>query len=192
MNKKAQEILDFWFGDATGFRPQWFKKDPAFDDAIRAKFREDLERAIEGEYDDWAQSAEGRIALIVLLDQFSRNLFRGSPKSWSQDPKALELTREGIEKGHDQELSQLQRFFFYLPLEHSEDLAVQNESVAQYTALVDDYPAPESPARGGLDYAERHHVIIERFGRFPHRNEILGRESTPEEIEFLKQPGSSF
>jgi len=192
MDAKAQEIWDFWFGDATAFRTEWFQKDPAFDDTLRDRFGEDLERAIRGDYDHWADSPEGRIALIILLDQFSRNLFRGSPKSWSQDPKALELAQKGIELGHDRALGLLQRFFFYLPLEHSEDLAVQDEAVAQYRALVDDYPAPDGPARSGLDYALRHHVIIERFGRFPHRNEVLGRESTPEEVAFLKEPNSSF
>lgn len=192
MDAKAQEIWDFWFGDATEFRPEWFKKDPAFDQRIRERFGADLERAIRGEYDHWADTPEGRLALIILLDQFSRNLFRGSPKSWSQDPKALELAQEGIKLGHDRALGMLQRFFFYLPLEHAEDLAVQDEAVAQYRALLRDYPDPDGPAHSGLDYALRHHVIIERFGRFPHRNAVLGRDSSPEELAFLKEPNSSF
>jgi len=102
------------------------------------------------------------------------------------------LTLKGIEKGHDRALNQVQRFFFYMPLEHSEDFEIQKLSIAKFEELVEDYPAPDSIARNGLDYAQRHYDIIERFGRYPHRNDVLGRESTPEEVEFLKQPNSSF
>lgn len=192
MDAKAQEILDFWFGDTTGFRQEWFRKDPTYDAKIRAQFGEDLERAIQGEYDDWAETPQGRLALIILLDQFSRNLFRGSPKSWSQDPKSLDLTLKGIDAGHDKKLTLNQRFFFYLPLQHAEDPDMQDLSIAQYKGLSEEYPDPDSIAHNGLDYAHRHQVIIERFGRYPHRNEIMGRESTPEEVEFLKGPNSSF
>jgi uncharacterized protein (DUF924 family) len=192
ISEKAQEILEFWFGDGAAYRPEWFEKDPEFDERIRQRFGEDLERAIRGEYDAWAAVARGRLALVILLDQFSRNLFRGSPKSWAQDPKALDLVLEGIKLGHDTALSFTERMFFYLPLEHSEELAMQELSVLTYRALVDSRPADDGAAKTVMDYAERHHEIIERFGRFPHRNEVLGRESTPEELEFLTQPNSSF
>lgn len=192
-DQKAQEVLDFWFGDATGYREEWFKKDPAFDERIRERFGDDLERAIRGEYDRWAETANGRLALIILLDQFSRNLFRDSPKAWAQDKKALDLALEAIGNGQDLQVDTLRRMFFYLPLQHSEDLGIQELSLQKHAEMLKESgDDPNSREAMTLDYAERHHVIIERFGRFPHRNKILGRESTPEEIEFLKQPNSSF
>ena len=192
MHKKAREIMEFWFGDTTGFRSEWFQKNSAFDEKIREKFGEDLERAIAGEYDDWAETAQGRMALIILLDQFSRNLFRGSPKSFAQDKKALNLTLEGLKLGHDREISPVQRTFFYLPLEHSEDLEMQDLAMEKFTELLEEQGEEDEVAKTSLEYARRHHLIIERFGRFPHRNEVLGRKSTPEELHFLTQPNSSF
>lgn len=193
MEQKAQDILDFWFGDGTEYREEWFKKDPAFDERIRERFGEDLERAIRGEYDGWAKTANGRLALIILLDQFSRNLFRDSPKAWAQDKKALDLALEAIGNGQDLQVDTLRRMFFYLPLQHSEDLGIQELSLQKHAEMLKEGGGdPNSREAMTLGYAERHHVIIERFGRFPHRNKILGRESTPEEIEFLKQPNSSF
>ncbi len=195
---KRQEILDFWFGDGhqpgteVEFRREWFVKDPAFDERIRQRFGDDLERAIRGEYDGWADTAAGRLALIILLDQFSRNLFRGSPRSWCQDPLALELCLEGIARGHDRELAVIERGFFYLPLEHAEDLHLQELSVEKFTELADMAPDIAGGDGGLLDYAERHHEIIARFGRFPHRNDVLARPSTDEERAFLEQPNSSF
>lgn len=192
MHEKAKEIMEFWFGDTTEFRQEWFQKNPEFDEKIRQKFGEDLEAAIRGEYDDWAKTPEGRMALIILLDQFSRNLFRGSPRSFGQDDKALELTLEGIELGHDLKVPPIQRTFFYLPLEHSEELEMQNLALKKYGELLEAQGEEDYVAKQSLEYARRHHVIIERFGRFPHRNEVLGRESTPEELHFLTQPNSSF
>ncbi len=191
-----REVLEFWFGPdhepggaEPEFRREWFMKDDAFDQQIGERFADEVERGARGEYDEWAETPAGRLALIILLDQFSRNLFRGSPRSWTQDLLAQKLCLEGIEQGHDVELGIVERAFFYLPLEHAEDLHLQELSVEKYRELLESDP---DLADGFYDYAVRHHEIIERFGRFPHRNEVISRPSTPEEEEFLKQPGSSF
>lgn len=182
------DVLDFWFGapDSAEFgqrRKCWFVKDPEFDAEIQAKFGEDFEVAAKGGHDLIAQSATGALALIIMLDQFPRNLFRGSARSFATDSKALTLARLALAAGHDRELNGVQRCFVYLPFEHSEDLADQNESVRLFEALGD----PEF-----LDFAIQHRDIIAHFGRFPHRNAILGRDSTAAEKAFLEQPGSSF
>jgi uncharacterized protein (DUF924 family) len=197
--EKQQEILDFWFGSdyvpeegEPEFRKEWFIKDEAFDRRIEEQFAEDLERAIRGEYDDWAETPRGRLALIILLDQFSRNLFRGSPRSWSQDLLALKLSLEGIDKGHDLELGVVERGFFYLPIEHSEDIHLQNLSVEKFGELLEIAPEIAGGENGLYDYAVRHRDVIEQFGRYPHRNEVLGRPNTPEEEEFLAKPGAGF
>ena len=184
----TQRILEFWFGppDAPGYgehRAAWFTVDDAFDAAVTEQFREDFERALQGDLDDMAKSPEGCLALIILLDQFSRNMFRGTAQSFAADEKARALARWAVEQGLDQLLPRFQRVFVYLPFEHSEAMADQNLSVVLCEALGDE---------NSLDYAVQHRDIIARFGRFPHRNEILGRESTPEEEAFLKEPGSSF
>jgi uncharacterized protein (DUF924 family) len=192
--EKAREILRFWFGDddESEFRREWFIKDPEFDALIAQKFGDAIEPAVRGDYDQWAETPRGRLALIVLLDQFPRNLFRGSPRSWTQDLLAQKHTLEGMELGDDEQLSVIERTFFYLPLEHAEDLHLQELSVQKYRQLADLAPDIVGGEGGALDYAVRHHEIIERFGRFPHRNEIIGRPSTPKEVEFLEQPNSSF
>lgn len=181
------EVLQFWFGETLERREAWFKKDPAFDAEIRSRFLSQYEQAALGELGDWMNAAESSLALVIVLDQFPRNMFRGTPRSFATDAKALQVAQCAIAQGFDQHLPPMQRFFFYLPLEHSENLDDQNESVRLYEPFRD---IPE--LADTYDYAIRHRDVIARFGRFPHRNLILNRPSTPEELEFLKQPGSSF
>jgi uncharacterized protein (DUF924 family) len=185
------EILTFWFEDPTGVmaknRKAWFAKDPAFDQAIRDRFLPTYEQAAVGQLDDWQETAPGILALILVLDQFPRNLFRGEPRSFATDGKALDLAQTAIARGLDQQLPLIQRWFVYMPLMHSEDLAVQHQAVDVFRQFADD---PET--QSSYPYAIKHRDVIEQFGRFPHRNAILGRENTPAETAFLKQPGSSF
>lgn len=184
----AREVLDFWFADATAPRAEWFRKDPAFDARIRERFGPRVDEALAGRHDDWAGTPEGALALIVVLDQFTRNLFRDDPRAFAGDARALATARRLVAAGDDQRLPPLQRAFAYMPFEHAEDLAAQDEAVRLFTAL-----AARSPMHAEmLDYAHRHRDVIVRFGRFPHRNETLGRVSTPEELAFLQQPGSRF
>lgn len=182
-----QAVLRFWFEDATP--EQWFQKDDAFDAAIAARFAETNRLACAGALDVWAEDPRGRLALIVAIDQFSRNLHRGSPRAFAADGKALGLTREGIARGHDAPLAPVEKPFFYMPLMHSEHLGDQELCVDYFRALA---KVGGERAAKGLEAAIRHHEIIERFGRFPHRNEVLGRKTTPEEAAFLKEPNSSF
>ncbi|VVE52601.1 membrane protein [Pandoraea capi] len=188
-----QAVLDFWFGtpDAEVYgmaRPEWFRKSDAFDEAIRARFGALHARAVAGELSDWADTPLGACALIVMLDQFSRNLFRHRAEAFAGDAQALAVARRLVEAGDDRRLPTAQhRVFVYLPFEHDESLESQHLSLALYEQL-----AQASGLVDNLDYARKHAVIIERFGRYPHRNAALGRASTPEEIAFLKQPGSSF
>ena len=189
---QVDEILGFWFGspqdeDYGKSRKIWFIKDPTFDQEIQTRFRADYEQAAAGELDHWQETPQGCLALIILLDQFPRNMFRSTPQAFATDPKALAVAQNAIAKGFDQELPFVQRQFFYLPLEHSENLEHQHQAVELFRPLSQD---PETASF--FDYAVRHREIIERFGRFPHRNPILRRNTTPEEAEFLKQPGSSF
>jgi uncharacterized protein (DUF924 family) len=194
------DIITFWFGsnadDAATAQAQaklWWSKDPAVDAEIRARFAAPLQAAAFGRHDHWAATPQGRLALIILFDQFPRNMHRGSARAFSYDGLARRLALEGMAAGADRQLRPIERVFCYLPLEHSEDLSHQDRCVALYQALAADV-APElrSTFTGYVDFAERHRAIIRRFGRFPHRNAALGRVSTAEEIEFLKQPGSSF
>jgi uncharacterized protein (DUF924 family) len=188
MRTRVDEVLEFWFGreDEPGygeFREAWFRKDPEFDRQVRDRFEALHEEAAVGDLDDWKQEARSCLALVILLDQFPRNMFRGDPRSYATDRKAQETAEHAVERAFDRELPDFQRMFLYMPLMHSEDLEHQRRSVELFRAL------------GGSDaagYAVRHMEIIERFGRFPHRNEVLGRQTTPEEAEFLTQPGSSF
>lgn len=175
-------VLRFWFEEATP--EQWWKKDPGFDAEIRRRFAGLHARAAAGDLDGWAESAEGALALILVLDQFSRNIYRDDPRAWAQDAAALAVARRAVEQGFDTAFGDRdRRVFFYMPFEHSEDIADQYESVRLISALGDaEY----------TEFAEAHREIVERFGRFPHRNAVLGRKSTAEEVEFLKQPGSSF
>ena len=160
---------------------------PEVDREISERFGEVLEKARRGELDHWAQTPRGRLALIVVLDQFSRNVYRGSPLSYAQDPKALELALEGIDAGMDRELSSMERIFFWMPLGHSEDLALQERVVRhQREEAANAPPHLRAMAEFGISQAKGARDVIARFGRHPHRNEILNRESTPEEIEYLR------
>jgi len=191
MGDRAEEVLAFWFAededDPAGPRAVWFEKDPEFDGEIRRRFMDEYERAAAGELDHWLEQPRSSLALMLLLDQFPRNLFRGDSRAFATDGKALAAARLAVERGFDRELPKLWRWFIYLPFEHSEELADQRRSVELFRASGED---PESAY--ATDYAVKHLEIIERFGRFPHRNKTLGRKSTPEEEEFLTHPGSSF
>ncbi|MVT29939.1 DUF924 family protein [Acidovorax citrulli] len=177
----AQDVLHFWFDATTP--EQWFRKDDAFDEAIRERFATLHRRASLGELWEWRTDAEGRLAEVIVLDQFSRNLLRGRAASFAQDGMALALAQEAIAQGLDAELPPPRRAFLYMPFMHSESARIQAESVRLFTAL---------GQPNNLDYALQHQAIVDRFGRFPHRNAVLGRETTPEEALFLQQPGSSF
>jgi len=193
-------VLGFWFGECgpdgaidPTRRKMWFKSGAQHDDEIRNRFGGLHERASRGALDKWTATVRGRLALIVICDQFSRHIYRGTAQAFAQDPAAQKLTLAGIDDGIDRELAPVQRSFFYLPLEHAEDPALQALSVDCYerlaAAVADRW---RKDYASFLDYARRHRDVIERFGHFPHRNAALGRPSTPEEIEFLKQAGSSF
>lgn len=192
---EAQAVLDFWFlpAGAPGHdrpRAEWFRKDAAFDEAIRARFGELVEAALGGSLADWGDSAAAGLARILLLDQFTRNLFRGEARAFAGDAAALALAEAMVGSGRDKNLPPLRRWFVFMPFEHSESLLDQERSVALFAGLRREGQAPAFES--AYDYALRHREIVERFGRFPHRNAALGRTSTAGEIEFLKQPGSSF
>jgi len=171
----------------------WWKKNPDVDRAILHNYEQTHAALIAGELDFWREQIQSRLALIILADQFSRNMYRGDKRAFAQDPLALSLAVEGTESGLDEQLRWIERVFFYMPFEHSESLAMQEKSVQMYRALARSVPEQEKDAIDGyIDFAVRHLEIISRFGRFPHRNAILGRDSSEEEIEFLLQPGSSF
>lgn len=179
---KPEDVLAFWF--AAGMEARWFKADEAFDQEVRQALLPLHEQAAAGRLDHWQESAPGALALVILLDQVPRNLFRGEARAFATDARALAATKRALEKGFDAELRQVERVFLYLPLEHCEDLADQELCVRLVGAL------DENPE--WRDYARRHRDVIARFGRFPHRNAVLGRETTPEEAAFLQEPGSSF
>ncbi|KRF01916.1 hypothetical protein ASG87_10445 [Frateuria sp. Soil773] len=187
----AQDVLDFWFADDSAVR--WFVRDAEFDAQIRERFGATLEAAARGELDRWAATPRGWLALLIVLDQFSRNIHRNDARAWAQDPKAQALALAGIERGDDERLAPLERIFAYLPLEHAEDLSLQQRSVALFRALASHVPARERGQYDNfLDYAQRHCEVITRYGRFPHRNAALGRADTADEREYLAQPGSGF
>ena len=184
-------ILDFWFDRAPGRELQprkcWWEKSPAFDDEIRQRFGAAVEEALAGGFDEWTRDAQGTLALLILLDQFPRNLYRVQPRAFAGDARARAIVHAAIARGFDIAVPPVMRQFFYMPLQHSETIEEQDLSVLLFTALEKELPGNEL-----LHYAEAHRAIITQFDRFPHRNAALGRESTPAEIEFLKQPGSSF
>ena len=199
----ASDVLDFWFTPDPGqpadaMRAAWFTKDDAFDDEIRRRFGALIDAALAGGLRDWdAHGPAGALARILLLDQFTRNVYRGTPRAFAGDALAVAAAQALVEAELDLALPPLQRSFVYLPFEHAEDLALQDTAVALYARLDRDATVIASAALrkaigGNLDYAHRHRAVIERFGRFPHRNPILGRESTPAEQEYLAQPGSGF
>jgi uncharacterized protein (DUF924 family) len=186
------EVLDFWFGregeEGYGeFREMWFTKDPEVDREIRDRFGTVYEEAAAGRLDSWKNDSHSCLALIIVLDQFPRNMFRGDARMYAADGEALVAARHAVEHVYDRALPPFQRLFVYLPFEHSEDLEDQRRSMELFQGL-----AAEMGSEDLLGYAARHMEIVERFGRFPHRNEILGRTTTSEEAEFLKGPDSSF
>ena len=201
MEPLTREILDFWFGepDDQGMPPadkveRWFKKNAEFDDEIRRRFASYLETARMGALDRWTEGDAGSVALIVLLDQFPRNIYRGDSRSFLYDKKALSLTRLLIDSGRLTGMPGIHAYFCLMPAMHAEDEAVQNEGITLFdeAAARAESPAVEQMLRAAHGYAVQHRDIIARFGRFPHRNSILGRPSTPEEEAFLQTPGSSF
>ncbi|MEA5463946.1 DUF924 family protein [Leptothoe sp. PORK10 BA2] len=185
----SQPILEFWFGSPAGdYRQQWFRKDPTFDAQIKTRFMDVYWAMVASPPDPWLSTAKTSLARIIVLDQFARNLFREMPQSFAADPQALTTATMAMERGYDRELLPVERLFLYMPFEHSENLAHQNRSVAYFEALAIDTPA----LAHCLDYARLHQDVIAQFGRFPHRNETLGRQSTEAELAFLQQPGSRF
>lgn len=184
----AREVLDFWFGDEDVARPEWFRKDPAFDEQIRQRFGARVDEALAGALAGWTATPRAALAFVVLLDQFTRNIFRDTPRAFQGDALALAAAQTLVRAGGDRRLSPRQRAFVYLPFEHAEDRALQAESMRLFGALAAEHPAMAD----ALAWAAKHQVIIERFGRFPHRNLQLGRVSSDEELAFLRGPDSSF
>lgn len=181
-------VKEFWFGapddpEYGKSRKYWFVKDESFDASVRTRFAEWIDAARAGAFDHLAKTAGGTVALMVLLDQFPRNAFRGDPRSFSSDAKALSIAKGAVAQDVDQDVPSFMRTFIYLPFMHSENLEDQERALELFARL---------EGGDGLEWAKKHHEIIERFGRFPHRNIILGRQSSAEELAFLEQPGSSF
>ena len=176
-----QDVLSFWFDEVEA--KSWWAVDPDFDALIRSRFGDTLRRAGQGELAAWRDAAEGRLAEIIVLDQFSRNIHRGSPLAFAHDPMALTLAQWAVAEGSQLELDSTRRNFLLMPWMHSESRAVHEVAESLFR---------QHASKRTCDVELRHKAIVDRFGRYPHRNEILGRDSTAEEIEFLKQPGSSF
>jgi uncharacterized protein (DUF924 family) len=193
IDPRAAAVLDFWFGPPgeahhLQTRPEWFRKDDDFDALIAQRFGALIDAGLRGELADWAGQPLSALALIVLLDQFTRNTRRGTAGMFAGDAQALATARALVASGDDRHLAGVQRQFVYLPFEHSETLADQIECLRLFEQLGRDQPA----LAGLLEWAQKHHDVVARFGRFPHRNAALGRASTDEETEFLRQPGSGF
>ncbi len=195
-----EAVIGFWFGplDEHGRTDQahlrhWFIKDEAFDQEIRRRFGSLHEKVSRGVHEDWLATPLGRLAYLIVSDQFSRNMFRGTGRMFASDAGALAVAVDGIERGLDRRVFHDGRMFFYMPLMHAEDLAMQDRCASLFASWRDE--VSDELRKGvaeGLKYAEMHRDIIRRFGRFPHRNAVLSRTSTPAELAFLKQPGSSF
>lgn len=183
MKNSASDVLTFWFEDTQP--QQWFQVNPEFDARIREDFEGLYNNAAQGLCDDWKNSPDGCLALCIVLDQFPRNMFRGDPKSFATDKQALLISKHAISKGFDQVLQPEKRRFLYLPYEHSENINDQRTSVELFEKMKDEDPL-------GYEYAVKHLKVIEQFNRFPHRNKVLGRDSTEEEEEYLAQPGAGF
>lgn len=197
---EARDILDFWFADATRSNEalafhsaRWFSRDKAFDEEIRRRFGELPHKAAAGAFEDWRTTARGSLALVLVLDQLPRNLYRGDSRAFAYDALALDTALHALERGFDQALHPVEASFLYMPLEHAEDGDLQARCVSLFESLVEDAPEnlSEYLARS-LDYAERHRRIVARFGRFPHRNKVLGRASNEEEDEYLASGGDRF
>jgi uncharacterized protein (DUF924 family) len=200
MTDQPDSVLAFWFGppgSATEIagrqRKLWFGKSPENDRAVIDRFAATLAAATAGRLDHWAHTPRGRLALVIVLDQFPHHIHRDQPQAFATDPQSLALSLDALESGEDKKLAPIERVFLYLPLEHAESLELQERSVSLYEQLAHQAAADERALFDGfLDYARKHRDVVARFGRFPHRNVILGRPSTPDELEFLKQPGSRF
>ncbi len=183
MKDSQREVLDFWFVETAPV--QWFQKNSVFDDMIRERFSSLYDMTKEGFCDGWAKDADGCLSLIIILDQFPRNMFRNTPRAFESDAKALSIARDAISKGFDQVIPQTKRRFIYLPFEHSENIEDQKRSVELFESMKDEDPL-------GYEYAVRHLRTIEKFGRFPNRNAALGRESTAEEAIYLDEVSIGF
>lgn len=188
-------ILNFWFGGPLEQEPSyaqqrklWFRKSEQTDQLIRDQFSQIYGQIAAGSRQSWSTTVQGALAAVIVLDQFSRNMFRGTPQAFTTDAQALAVAEKAIAQGFDQQVFPAQRLFFYLPFEHSENKQDQQRSVMLFRNLIHQ----SEELKDTYDYALKHQIIIEQFGRFPHRNVILGRSSTPAEIDFLQQPGSSF
>jgi hypothetical protein len=200
LSREAESVLTFWFGTGTddntiaqSQRKLWWSKDAAVDADMRERFTGLVSAAATGGHADWVVTPHGQLALILLFDQFPRNIHRDKPQAFAYDARALQLALDLIASAGHRNLRRIERVFCYLPLEHAESIEMQTRSVELFSALAEDAPEQQRDTfKGYFEYAIRHRDVIARFGRFPHRNRILGRASTPEEIEFLKQPGSSF
>lgn len=190
LDDRAAAVRGFWFGEppATTPRAEWFRKDAAFDAQIRERFGALIEAALAGGLQAWDATPAGALARILALDQFTRNAFRDTARAFAGDALALAAAQALVASGGDQALTPLQRWFAYLPFEHAEDLAMQRQAMALFTALAEQHPA----LADARHWAEKHFEVIERFGRYPHRNALLGRVSTPEELAYLQQPGAGF
>lgn len=200
MTTSPESVLAFWFGapgsavEVAGRQGKlWFGKSPVNDQRVIERFADTLAAASQGGFDHWAGTPRDRLALVIVLDQFPHHIHRDQPQAFATDPQSLALSLEALTAGEDRRLAPIERVFLYLPLEHAESLAMQDRSVALYEILAHE-AAPDKRAlfENFLDYARKHRDVVARFGRFPHRNAILGRTSTPDELEFLKQPGSRF
>jgi uncharacterized protein (DUF924 family) len=189
--RTPSDVLEFWFSEQS--RALWFEKNAAFDEAIRARFEDTVRAAAAGELDHWERTAPGALALVIVLDQFPRNLYRGSARAFAADPRAREVADRAIGRQLDQDIPLAQRHFFFLPFEHSESTGDQERSIALFQAWAEAHDGPaRDRALEQMRYVHRHAEIVARFGRFPHRNEALGRESTEAEIAFLREPMSGF
>lgn len=197
---RIDEILSFWFKEQALSAPQidhrmdiWFGEDPDFDDQIETAFADDVNSACKGKLDHWAAEPHGRLALIILIDQFRRNIYRNTAKAFSQDKLALKLCVEGAMEKKDKGLTPIQKVFFYMPLQHAESRKVQAKSVELYNRLAESVsPTYQETFLTVAQFAELHKDIIDQFGRFPHRNELLGRANTPEEDEYLAGDSPDF
>lgn len=196
----AGDVLDFWFADAAdgpeAFARRnrvWFRGGAPFDRECMGRFSATLEAAMSGELEHWKESPRGRLALIILLDQLSRNIYRGTPAAFRQDGQALAACRKGIEQGHDEQLSPIERTFFYMPLEHAEDREVQALSVRLFESLAKESSGEwREQLEANAGYARQHRDIVEKFGRFPHRNALLDRDSSPAEEAYLADDAPRF
>lgn len=183
MRDTKQEVISFWFEETMP--QQWFQKNDVFDQEIKERFLVTYEMARKDLCNDWARDADGVLALCLVLDQFPRNIFRGSAKAFETDKKILLIVKETLHKGYDALLNPVKRKFMYMPFMHSEDISDQKKSVSLFEMMKGDDPL-------SYDYAVKHLEVIEKFGRFPHRNEVLGRQSTEEELKYLQLPGAGF